>query len=370
MKQLLLITLLAPLFVIGQTTRTTSASGDFFNPFIWNPIGIPASGDSLFINHVIVLNGDIYYTSGRITINGTGSLIEDIDRSFWADGTGSVVNSGTFTTHLLLISPSAGFTNYGNFIDIDSLWNQGSITNTNSGNAELYDFWNDQTGVFYNDGMLSNADSVLNQGIFVNNTGATVNAMLNDEMGSFTNNGNMTINQDMNNQGLMSNEENLEIGHDFSNCNLQTLDAILYNNGKLCITNNFANCIDDTLRGTGQYYVGGASSNFGVFDGAFTFYTTDGTMGFSGNLQGGATIAQGTCNVGVEEDQTATLEVYPNPTEGELTISKKGLNFQLIDVTGKCVAKGITGTLDFSTMKKGVYFLKIEGESTRRIVKL
>ena len=371
MKKLLLLALITPLFSFGQTTRTTTANGDFYNPLTWSPVGLPASGDSLIINHAVVMNTDIYYAAGRITINASGSLMEDAtDRSFWADGTGSVVNSGTFTTHLLAISPAASFTNNGDFINIDSLWNQGTVTNSPGGYATLYDFWNDQTGVFVNSGVLSNADSLLNQGSFTNNTSATVNALLNDQMGDFKNNGHLEILNDMNNQGPALNNASMVIYNDFSNCNIQTMDAIFTNNGRLCIANDFINCVDDTLTGTGSYYIGGSSSNFGVFDGTHTFYTPSGTIGVPGNIQPGVTVASGNCNLGLDPVEMQ-YEVYPNPTSADLNITITGVEYQLYDITGKIVSKGLVKnhTIEMHDLNKGIYLLKVDGQSTKRIVK-
>lgn len=370
MKKLLLFALFIPAFTFGQT-RTSTAAGDFINPLNWNPMGVPASGDSLIVNHAMVMTTDIYYTSGRITITPNGSLVEDAtDRNFWADGTGSVVNSGTFTTHLLALSPMASFTNNGDFINIDSLWNQGTVINSPGGYATLNDFWNDQTGTFTNSGVLSNADSLLNQGSFINNTSASVNALLNDQMANFTNNGNLEITSDMNNQGPAFNNASMVVYNNFSNCNTQTMDAIFTNNGRLCIANDFLNCAGDTLTGTGSYYVGGLSSNLGVFDGTHIFYTTSGSLDIQGNVQPGVTIMAGTCNLGLESIDME-FEVYPNPTSANISLTITNVNYELFDITGKVVMQGMVAnhTIETRNLRNGIYLLKVEGQETKRIVK-
>ena len=165
MKKILLLTLLLPTIGFSQTVRTSTQAGDFINPLNWNPIGLPASGDSIIINHAMVMTTNIYYTAGRITISGSGSLIEDAtDRSFWADGDGSVVNSGTFTAHLLLVSPNAEMTNMGNFAGVDSVWNQGLIMNM--GMMESYDILNDETATFHQHSSLLVNNNMNNQGFF------------------------------------------------------------------------------------------------------------------------------------------------------------------------------------------------------------
>jgi len=372
MKKILLLALLLPTIGFSQTIRTTTQDGDFVNPLNWNPIGLPTSGDSLIIDHAMVMTTNVYYTAGRITINAAGSLVEDAtDRSFWADGTGSVVNSGTFTTHLLALSPGASFTNNGDFLNIDSLWNQGMVINSASGTATLFDFWNDQTGVFVNSGVLSNADSLFNQGSFINNTAATVYDFLNDQMADFTNNGNIHITNNMNNQGYAINQSGIVLDNDFSNCNIQTMDAMFINNGRFCIANDFLNCIDDTLTGTGSYYIGGSSSNLGVFDGTHMFYTPSGTVGVPGNIQPGVTVAQGTCNLGLEPVIEEEFYVYPNPTNLDVNVNITGVEYKLYDVTGKIISEGLIEnySIEMKNLNKGIYLLKVEGQDTKRIIK-
>lgn len=333
MKKVLLALIFLPSLINAQTNRVSTSNGNFLNPLIWNPIGIPASGDSLIINHDVIMNTGIYYTAGQIKIGPAGSLIEDaIDRAFWADGTGSVINQGTITAHLLLISPSASFTNGGYAIGIDSLWNQGTIQN--SGRIEVYDY-------------------------------------LNDETSTVSNNYQIEVTHDMNNQGEVNNNNLMTVGNDFSNCNIQTMDAMFNNDGFFCVTNDFANCINDTINGSGEYYVGGSSTNLGVFDGSHTFYTPSGTLGITGNVQPGVTIAAGTCGLGIDEKGNNSTKVYPNPTTGLLHIASSGSEYELYDVMGRMKSSGeiVNGALDVSNLPNGVYLLKIGESELIRIIK-
>jgi len=59
------------------------------------------------------------------------------------------------------------------------------------------------------------------------------------------------------------------------------MNAMFINDGVFCIAQDFSNCVDDTLAGSGAYYIGNSSSNFGVFDGDFTFNTPGGSIGFT-----------------------------------------------------------------------------------------
>lgn len=335
MKKLLLIALLAPMFSFAQTNRVSVSAGNFLNPLIWSPAGIPASGDSLTINHAVVLNTSVYYTAGRITVNPSGSLIEDAtDRSFWADGTGSVVNSGTFTAHLLLVSPLAAMTNMGNFAGVDSVWNQGTIMN--SGSMDSYDVLNDETGTFHQHGTLF-------------------------------------VNHDMNNQGYFhtNNTASTTVGNNFSNCNIQSMDAWFENNGFMCIGNDFANCAGDTLTGTGEYAIGNAGTNLGVFEGTFSFYTPSGSITNLGTIDPNVTFGTNICEIGLAEEALQQLNAYPNPTKDLMHINRANVSYTLYDVTGQVVLKGTTkdGNIDLAKLNRGVYLLKVAGESAIRVIK-
>lgn len=368
-KTLLLLAFIIPLGSFSQT-KTTTADGNFFNPLIWDCICLPANGDNLIINHDVVMNLDIYYTTGTITINAGGSLVEDAtERNFWADGTGTLTNHGTFTTHAVLVSPGASLTNTGNMANIDSLWNQGTVTN--SGSATLFDFWNDQTGTFTNTGDLANADSLLNQGTFTNNGTATVYDFGNDQMATFTNTVDLLITNNMNNQGYGMNSGGLEIGNDFSNCNTQTMDAMMINDGIFCVTNNFINCIGDTLAGTGDYYIGGSSSNLGVFDGTHTFHTPSGTLGIPGTIEAGVTVTTGACDLSVQTVDADKLRIYPNPTSSFVIVSENDVDYKVFDISGRLVLSGMikNNTIDFTTLKEGLYTVTIGENGSQRIVK-
>lgn len=335
MKRTLLLFVFIPLLGMSQT-KTTVANGDFYNPLIWDCTCLPASGDSLIINHAITMNTDIYYTAGRITINMNGSLIEDAtDRAFWADGTGSIVNMGTFTTHLFLMSPSAQGSNMGTFANVDSVWNQGYFMNM--GDFQTYDFLNDETATFHNHASLTVANNMNNQGLFhMNNTGET------------------------------------EVVNDFSNCNTQSLNATCENHGVMCIGNDFSNCTGDTVSGSGNYYVANQSANLGDFIGTFTFHTPSGALDVNtGTVASGVTITQGACNLGLNAEQAEPFRIYPNPTKGDLSLTVNGVMYTMFDCTGKIVKKGVVtnNQIEMDDLHTGLYLLNVDGYGTSRIIK-
>lgn len=335
MKRTLLLIAFIPFFGMSQT-KTTVASGDFYNPLTWDCTCLPASGDSLIINHALTMNVDIYYTAGRITIGPNGSLVEDAtNRAYWADGTGSLVNYGTFTSHLLLLSPDAELNNEGVMAGVDSIWNQGYVMST--GGIDSYDVLNDETGTFHNHGTFNVGNNINNQGYFHMMAGAS-----------------------------------LEVGNDLSNCNTQTADAWFENHGTVCIANNFSNCIDDTLAGSGNYFVSNQSANLGAFVGTFTFHTPSGSLDLqTGTIESGVVITQGACNLGITAEVAEPFRIYPNPTKGDISLTVNGVKYTMFDCTGKIVMKGVVANnqIQMDNLKMGLYLLEVEGHGTSRIIK-
>jgi len=337
MKKILLFSALFSSIAFGQI-QTSTGAGNFFNPLLWDCFCVPANGDSLVVNHAMIMTASISYTTGQIKIGPTGSLVEDgTNRDMWVAG-GSLINNGTFDCYRLYIS-SGSFVNTGTSVYFDSLWNQSSVEN--SGVITVYDVLNDQTGTFDNTGDFIVENNFNNQGDFSNSSTGTIDLL-----------------------------------NDFSNCNIQTMDAMFINDGVFCVAQDFTNCIDDTLAGTGEYFVGGASSNFGVFSGSFDFNTPSGALTVNtGTILPGVTLGNSPCYLSVEED-VLSFNIYPNPTNSILLMSG-GTNFayQIFDLAGKLVISNSTqnGQIDVSAMTVGIYTIRIVSDngnsSTAKFVK-
>lgn len=62
-----------------------------------------------------------------------------------------------------------------------------------------------------------------------------------------------------------------------------------------------------------------------------------------------------------------SLEVYPNPSQGIITIQGLGSkNWILLDETGRKIASGSSNTLDVGSYNKGIYFLQV-GHLVKRV---
>ena len=323
MKKLLPAFTLLSTVAFGQV-YTSTGSGNFFNPLLWDCFCVPGDGDSLVINHSMELTASIYYTTGQIKIGPSGSLTEDgTDRDVWVNG-GSLINNGVFDCYRLYLSNGSSFENSGTSVYFDSLWNQAAIINT--GTITVYDILNDQAGNFNNSGDFVVENNFNNQGGFINNSSAVI-----------------------------------DVYNDFSNCNIQSMDAMFINDGTFCIGYDFVNCVDDTLDGSGWYFIGGGSSNFGAFEGTFQFNTPTGSLSANtGTIDPGVTFGTDPCELSIKVQENV-LSIYPNPAYNVLYINATNFTYGIFDLSGKLVQQntGQNAQIDISAIAPGVYTINL-----------
>lgn len=132
---------------------------------------------------------------------------------------------------------------------------------------------------------------------------------------------------------------------------------------------------------------GGSYSGTGVSGGNFdpatagvgtetiTYSYTDGTTTCSNTATN--TINVDEC-LGLTDNEITTVSVYPNPTDGKLTLSNVTGNtsFKVVSVSGQVVLSGVvsatTNTIDLSSFENGIYVLQLtqeQGLQSVRIVK-
>ncbi len=333
MKKLLLFLAVIP--VLGQAQSIQSiANGNFYNPMTWSCFCIPSNGDSLVINHSVVLDYDLYYTAGQIKINTIGSLTGSSPlRAVWLDGNGSMINNGSYSSHHFYTSNSSWLQNTGSFT-VDSLLIQTNVVN--SGTLSAYD-------------------------------------LMNDENATLTNYGNITVTNDMNNQGDYRNqsEGQISVTRDFSNCNTQSLNAVFTNHGIMCVGRDFANCEDDTLKGTGHFYVGRHGFNAGVFDETITFNVLPQNDFLSiGVINAGVNMLDGSCILSTDEQLLNDFTIWPNPAHEVLNLSLTDSPYQIFDFTGKIVQQATVSMyrISLDNLSTGMYLLRIDGHGTQRFV--
>ncbi|WP_417266134.1 T9SS type A sorting domain-containing protein [Brumimicrobium sp.] len=78
--------------------------------------------------------------------------------------------------------------------------------------------------------------------------------------------------------------------------------------------------------------------------------------------------------VGIEDEELVSISVYPNPTQGQITVDgiQQNQTYRILNINGKLLKEGefVAGQnqVDITTFAKGMYMLKV-GEETFRIVK-
>lgn len=142
---------------------------------------------------------------------------------------------------------------------------------------------------------------------------------------------------------------------------------------------------------TGKFYIGwrqfeGLALNVGldknIDRSEHTYYSVDGgNVWTQSSIPGSVMIrpmfsTSMDAELGVQliEKEKIKFSVYPNPSEGEFTLTSSvlGINpvYQVFDLQGKLILNGEGERVDLSTFKSGIYLLRIEGSTeVLRLVK-
>ena len=165
----------------SQITRISIANGNWNNPAIWSPNGVPTlADDSIIVNTTVTFNQNIADGQAMFRVTAIGSLI-DLGNDTIALGGDDAIISGYMSTGVLAVGMTNSMNNYGTI----------SISN------EL-----DQSGIFVNE-----------------NTGKICVAQYLITSDNFTNNGSISTNN-------------------------WTNSGVADGNGKYCIANFFINAMD------------------------------------------------------------------------------------------------------------------------------
>lgn len=390
MKKLLLIIVAFPVFGFAQQTITSVQNGNASSPLTWDCLCFPTTDDNIIINHAINMDVDWAITAGgSITVNSTGSLMQQGLRGLLVDGTGSFysnngssafnnvaytnggsgTNTGNFSvTEGLYIGTTSSYTNNGTLSGIDSLLTDGDFVNTGS----LF------TGNFLNTGTFSNAgqmgcDSVGNTGNFTSNGGYMYfNAFGNSGTFTMSSTGFMDVAQNWFNIGDFTLEAGTEImaHNDFFNGDTLGGTAYLTNNGMIQVWNDLYNGY--SMDGSGKICVANDSYNAGSVNGTLDFCDNTGND-FDlnlGTIAGTITYCQTVCNVGIQEMQLEII-MYPNPSQGHLTVEST-LDIDTYFVYTLAGALLQTGKIDgghllLDNLSTGTYLIKF-ASSDREII--
>ncbi|GAB4285937.1 MAG: hypothetical protein Kow0068_11460 [Marinilabiliales bacterium] len=404
MKLLLNVLLIAICVFSFSQNYTSINNGNWTDPTTWSPTGVPVTFASVTINHDVIMNTDFGYSSGVITINQSGSLVQDVaGRSFAING-GSLEIYGRFDIDIVgiysgsLSNEGIAYTkkaynngtvwNYGLWDNIDSLYNDNEIYNDygeiyvdnffnasyfrNDGYTECIDFYNDSFFENFDDIDIVNfynADTTFNNGLLTfydhTNAGYLENYYIAVGYHDFTNAG------DYENYGLLS------VDNDFMNADSVNFDAFFFNDSAVYAGNNFLNV--DTIYGTidGHFCVVNNSANSGYFYGEFDFcdQTPPSTPPYidinTGYIDSTITYCLYPCgtNINQADFNNDELKVYPNPAYNLLFINYNETikEIKLYDINGKVVLtqspyKSNT-EININKLNQGLYFINVITQS-------
>lgn len=346
---LILFTL--PMDVLSQQSRTTTADGNFNDPNVWSPIGVPTNGENLNINHNLVMTSDIYYTAGQIYLGSGGTLTDNGNHAFWVGSGGTLyMNGGTLSCHLLRFSPNTTAHLYASYFNVDTLWNQETtIGGTIHINANY--FLNDTAAHWWGSGILNITDSLVNRGIFENGNTLNVGSLYNE--------------------GIFNNAFSVQVSNNLYNCNNQGGNAIIDNDLLICVEGDLLNCAGNTLDGNGEFFTGGTFTNNGDVTGNLELLSPSGVLAVPGTLGTGVTVGVGACSSSLEEASLHQMDIHPNPTDSDIQLSVSGVGYQLFNPLGQLVRSGTieNSRISLTDLESGIYSLVIEGYQVRRVVK-
>ncbi|MCA6363718.1 MAG: T9SS type A sorting domain-containing protein [Bacteroidetes bacterium] len=164
MKKLLLFSITALLGFSTSgfaLTRTSIANGNWNNPSIWSPTGVPLpTDDIIIINSQVSFNQNIAHANQEFRVNQGASLISSGQDTITL-GCQFVRIDGYVQTAVAFFSASDSVANYGTIVAIE-LQQAGTFINNTSGVLCV------TTGIFTSDQMINNGsiacDSWLNSG--------------------------------------------------------------------------------------------------------------------------------------------------------------------------------------------------------------
>lgn len=72
----------------------------------------------------------------------------------------------------------------------------------------------------------------------------------------------------------------------------------------------------------------------------------------------------------VEEVEALNLTVYPNPATDYIMVNAKNAgSVEIFDMTGRCVLTSVETKIDVRSLETGVYFVRVNGNTTKLVVK-
>ncbi|MCB0819433.1 MAG: T9SS type A sorting domain-containing protein [Bacteroidetes bacterium] len=311
------------------------SNGSFYSASTWDCSCVPGDGDSIRITHLVALDSDLHFQSGKIIVQAPGQFLQDaFERTLWLDGTSNLYNSGTLGINKIRISNEADVYNNLNFVSVDSLINEANLTNNSS----------------------------MEVSVIVNKAGAILDK-----------NGSITASNTIYNQGYFEHSGTMQIYQNFENC-LESGNAVLNFSGTTCIVGNFINCESDSVQGPGVMNISGFAQNDGIISGPSVWHVAAGSIENTGIIASNVTINAGSCFLtsSGEEPKEFKVSSFPNPCSDLLKLNsgKSGKQFEylIFNSQGSIVLSGktVNESIDVSSLSPGIYLLNFPDESTSK----
>lgn len=372
---------------ISSQTAISIGNGNWTNPLIWSCACVPFNGYSVTINTSVTLNTSMAFTIGGITINNTGSLIQDasLNRDIWINGgyfnnnglanfryflvsAGSLSNSGSYT--VAAMTNSISFTNNGT-ITMDSMYVAGDLFNSN--NARIFgDSITNATGITFTNYGRVNVTWSTNNGTFHNYNYHGGYAFTN--AGTYNNYDSLILTGSTWNKNMFNNMSSgrVRLTKNFHNYSVPKT-AVYNNNGNVTVLDSWYNT--DTVKGSssGYFQIQDTSANSGIMKGNYTFCDlTPTTMNVdfnSGSIAGTIIF----CSVGIKENELMASDIYPNPSAEIFNVKSDltELTISISDLSGKIVYEKAlhSGNHEIKlNYPNGVYFVKLTDKQSGKSI--
>ena len=367
----------------SQQTITSAHNGNASNPLTWDCFCFPSTDDHIIINHQVAMDVDwLVNGGGSITVNSSGSLIQNGTHVLGIDGGGSELTvSGVFTMQNVSVTNGAdihtnasgtinviqamyvgntcAYNNQGTTAQVDSLLTEGTFTNT--GTLIVGNLLN--TGTFTNNGGIL-SDSLGNTGtfnisdnlayVYSNAFGTSGTAGFSQGLyhtaGNFYNTGDLTTGTGF----------TIEVLGDFLSGDTLGGTATFAHDGLLSVAGDIY--FADDVSGSGDICVNGDSYNAATIVGTLDFCdATGGDFDLNiGTIAGTVTYCSPGCSVGLTEN-FQSWSVYPNPATSEVKLlGIDGVEQMLVyGVTGDLIGelKVNYGSMDVTSLTPGTYFM-------------
>ncbi len=348
---------LALFFVIfclhaNAQTVTSVADGNWTNPLTWGGMP-PIPGNTVIINHDVILDTNFAYTSGSITVQSGASLTGNTGlRGLtlnYPSGTGFLTVLGSFD--VARVSFFADTVSVGGSFNSDSLYNQSVILISSAGSIHASQFFNGIGGRITNAGEivstnLLNLETIVNLGVIQSSDFNNCKSLFN-------------------NSGAV-----IALNHDFLNADSITGPAIFTNNGRQEVMNDWQN--QDTVYGTGRFCIVNNTNNSGLMSGSFDFCDlTGGNIDMNtGSIDTTITYCAFPCTPGTNEYVAAPLiKISPNPGDGIFNIDSETeiSSVEVMNLLGEIVySQQVDATrfrINLQSCHNGIYFYRLSSKN-------